>query len=118
MVGANEANLGSKIFFIWGSLCFLCLIYSYFLVPETKGLTLETLLSGFHTALSLPTWVLPTRVQRVQRSLSTVNLRAPFKRLAGDWEVSRLIHLCDNDWGFRTSNGRNISRIRTCYLRI
>lgn len=41
MVGTNEANLGSKIFFIWGSLCFLCLIYSYLLVPETKGLTLE-----------------------------------------------------------------------------
>jgi hypothetical protein len=41
MVNANEANLGSKIFFIWGSLCFLCLLYSYFLVPETKGLTLE-----------------------------------------------------------------------------
>jgi hypothetical protein len=41
MVGANYADLGSKIFFIWGSLCFLCLVYSYMLVPETKGLTLE-----------------------------------------------------------------------------
>lgn len=29
------------MFFIWGGLCTLCLIYAYFLVWETKGLTLE-----------------------------------------------------------------------------
>ena len=34
-------DLGPKIFFLWGSLCTLCFIYSYFLIPETKGLTLE-----------------------------------------------------------------------------
>jgi sugar porter (SP) family MFS transporter len=34
-------DLGPKIFFLWGSLCTLCLIYAYFLIPETKGLTLE-----------------------------------------------------------------------------
>ncbi|KAH8760716.1 general substrate transporter [Hyaloscypha sp. PMI_1271] len=34
-------DLGPKIFFLWGSLCLLCLIYAYFLIPETKGLTLE-----------------------------------------------------------------------------
>ncbi len=28
-------------FFIWMSLCGLCVVYAYFLVPETKGLTLE-----------------------------------------------------------------------------
>ncbi|TID23630.1 monosaccharide transporter [Venturia nashicola] len=41
MVGADKANLGAKVFFIWGSLCALCFIYAYFLIPETKGLTLE-----------------------------------------------------------------------------
>jgi SP family sugar:H+ symporter-like MFS transporter len=41
MVGTDKANLGAKVFFIWGSLCFLCLIYAYVLVPETKGLSLE-----------------------------------------------------------------------------
>ncbi|CAO3673513.1 unnamed protein product [Umbelopsis ramanniana] len=41
LVGADKANLQSKVFFMWGSLCFCCLIYAYFLVPETKGLTLE-----------------------------------------------------------------------------
>lgn len=41
MVGADQANLGAKVFFIWGSLCVLCFIYAYLLIPETKGLTLE-----------------------------------------------------------------------------
>lgn len=34
-------DLGAKIFFLWGGLCFLCLVYAYLLIPETKGLTLE-----------------------------------------------------------------------------
>lgn len=41
MVGADQADLGARVFFIWGSLCFLCIVYAFFLVPETKGLTLE-----------------------------------------------------------------------------
>lgn len=41
MVGKDAANLREKVFFIWGSLCTLCFIYAYLLVPETKGLTLE-----------------------------------------------------------------------------
>ncbi|KAK5102763.1 hypothetical protein LTS08_003563 [Lithohypha guttulata] len=41
MVGENEANLREKVFFIWGSMCFACMVYAYLLVPETKGLTLE-----------------------------------------------------------------------------
>jgi MFS family permease len=43
MVGRapGEANLQSRVFFIWGSLCTACFVYSYVLVPETKGLSLE-----------------------------------------------------------------------------
>ncbi|CCG82889.1 putative MFS monosaccharide transporter [Taphrina deformans PYCC 5710] len=41
LVGTDKANLKSKVFFLWGSLCFACFIYAYLLVPETKGLTLE-----------------------------------------------------------------------------
>ncbi|KAL5325829.1 hypothetical protein ACEPPN_006963 [Leptodophora sp. 'Broadleaf-Isolate-01'] len=43
MVGKNkgEANMGSKVFFVWGSLCTACFVYAYVLVPETKGLSLE-----------------------------------------------------------------------------
>lgn len=41
MVGTNRGNLKSSVFFIWGGLCTCAFVYSYFLVPETKGLTLE-----------------------------------------------------------------------------
>ncbi|GME79325.1 unnamed protein product [[Candida] boidinii] len=41
MVDKDRGNLGAKVFFIWGSLCAVCLLYAYILIPETKGLTLE-----------------------------------------------------------------------------
>lgn len=41
LVYPDEANLGPKVFFLWGSLCVMCFIYAFLLVPETKGLTLE-----------------------------------------------------------------------------
>ena len=43
MVGteSRDANLGSRVFFVWGSLCALCFVYAYLLIPETKGLSLE-----------------------------------------------------------------------------
>ncbi|KAL1974144.1 hypothetical protein VTN31DRAFT_5704 [Thermomyces dupontii] len=41
MVDGDKGNLGARVFFIWGSLCALCFLYAYFLVFETKGLTLE-----------------------------------------------------------------------------
>lgn len=41
MVDPAYGNLGSKVFFIWGGLCFCSIIWAYFFVPETRGLTLE-----------------------------------------------------------------------------
>lgn len=41
LVNPNQANLQSKVFFIWGSTCVLCFIYAYLTIWETKGLTLE-----------------------------------------------------------------------------
>ncbi|EGS22395.1 putative transporter protein [Thermochaetoides thermophila DSM 1495] len=41
MVGENRGNMKSSVFFVWGGLCTVAWIYTYFLVPETKGLTLE-----------------------------------------------------------------------------
>ena len=35
------AGLGVKVFFLWGSTCAGCAIFTYFFVPETKGLSLE-----------------------------------------------------------------------------
>jgi len=39
--GDGNANLQSKIFFIWFACCFLCIAFVYFMIYETKGLTLE-----------------------------------------------------------------------------
>lgn len=39
--GPGNANLQVKVFFIWGSCCFICITFVYFLIYETKGLTLE-----------------------------------------------------------------------------
>lgn len=41
MVDPEEGNLKAKVFFIWGTTCVFCLLFSYFFVPETKGLSLE-----------------------------------------------------------------------------
>lgn len=41
IVNPEYGNLGPKVFFIWGSTCFGCLLFTYFCVPETKGLSLE-----------------------------------------------------------------------------
>ena len=41
MVGTTEGNLRSSVFFVWGGLCTCALVYTFFLVPETKGLSLE-----------------------------------------------------------------------------
>lgn len=41
MVKPDKGNLGAKVFFIWGSLCGCAFVYTYFLIPETKGLSLE-----------------------------------------------------------------------------
>ena len=43
MVGNDEhsADLGPKVFFIWGACCVGSTLFAYFCVPEMKGLTLE-----------------------------------------------------------------------------
>lgn len=38
---SGDAGLGVKVFFIWGSTCAGCFIFTYFFIPETKGLSLE-----------------------------------------------------------------------------
>ncbi|KAK4211345.1 Sugar/inositol transporter [Rhypophila decipiens] len=41
MTGDNRGNMKSSVFFVWGGLCTAAFVYTYFLVPETKGLSLE-----------------------------------------------------------------------------
>jgi len=44
MVGTNEGNLKSSVFFVWGGLCTPAFVYSYFLIPN----------QGFDTGTSRP----------------------------------------------------------------
>ena len=37
----KTANLGVKVFFLWGATCTLSMLFAFFFVPETKGLSLE-----------------------------------------------------------------------------
>jgi SP family sugar:H+ symporter-like MFS transporter len=39
--GPGDANLGAKVFFIWGGCCFICIFFVWGMVYETKGLSLE-----------------------------------------------------------------------------
>ncbi|ORX39558.1 putative glucose transporter [Kockovaella imperatae] len=41
LVSPTKGDLKSKVFFLWGSLCCCCIVYTYLFVWETKGLTLE-----------------------------------------------------------------------------
>jgi len=41
MVDTDHANLQSKVFFVWGSFCFVCIAFVWFMIYETKGLSLE-----------------------------------------------------------------------------
>ncbi|PSN72473.1 general substrate transporter [Corynespora cassiicola Philippines] len=41
MVDDTEGNMKSKVFFVWGTTCTVCVLFAYFFVPETKGLSLE-----------------------------------------------------------------------------
>ena len=46
--GIKAADLGVKVFFIWGSTCVGCWIFTYFCIPETKGLSLEQIDMLYH----------------------------------------------------------------------
>ncbi|KAL1303110.1 hypothetical protein AAFC00_006548 [Neodothiora populina] len=41
LVDEENANLQSKVFFIWGSFCAVCAVFVWFCIYETKGLSLE-----------------------------------------------------------------------------
>jgi hypothetical protein len=46
--GPGYANLQSKIFFVWFGATLLCVAFVWFLIYETKGLTLEEVDSMYH----------------------------------------------------------------------
>jgi len=49
--GPGNANLGPKIAFIWTAFILLAMIYTWFTVPETKGLSLEDVDEMFNSGV-------------------------------------------------------------------
>ncbi|KAJ8108560.1 hypothetical protein OPT61_g8090 [Boeremia exigua] len=39
--GPGNANMGAKVFFVWGGCCFICIFFVWSMIYETKGLSLE-----------------------------------------------------------------------------
>ncbi|KAL8732614.1 MAG: hypothetical protein Q9166_002589 [cf. Caloplaca sp. 2 TL-2023] len=39
--GPGNANLQSKVFFVWGGFCLICIFFVWVMIYETKGLSLE-----------------------------------------------------------------------------
>jgi MFS transporter, SP family, sugar:H+ symporter len=37
----RHSHLGSKVFFVWGGFCCICVAFVFFCIYETKGLSLE-----------------------------------------------------------------------------
>ncbi|KAI5920845.1 general substrate transporter [Camillea tinctor] len=79
LVGADEANLGPKVFFLWGSLCCLSVTFAYFLVPELKGLSLEQAdmcmaeVSPRHSAKWRPSHTFATEMHHTHDDKALVN---------------------------------------------
>ncbi|KAH6632672.1 putative transporter protein [Chaetomium tenue] len=74
MVGnePGSADLGPRVFFIWGSLCVLSLAFAYFLVPEMKGLTLEQIDSMMAQSTPRTFSLTPAMTSIAAESVSTI----------------------------------------------
>ena len=71
--GPGYANLQSKIFFIWFGCCFVCIAFVYFLVYESKGLSLEEVDEMYNevpSARESPSWR-PTITFQKRNSVAT-----------------------------------------------
>ncbi len=71
--GPGDANLQAKIFFIWFGCCFLCIAFVYFMIYETKGLTLEQideLYDEVHIARHSVGWTPKTTFREIRASMA------------------------------------------------
>jgi SP family sugar:H+ symporter-like MFS transporter len=71
--GPGDANLQAKIFFIWFACCFLCIAFVYFMIYETKGLTLEQideLYDEVHIAHKSVGWTPKTTFREIRASMA------------------------------------------------
>ncbi|GIZ47883.1 hypothetical protein CKM354_001096200 [Cercospora kikuchii] len=91
--GPGNANLQSKVFFIWGSFCFVCISFVWFCIYETKGLSLEEvdeLYARVSKAWESKTFVPEIKFSEVQkdgRNLSIVEAAAEVERSKSETRV-------------------------------
>lgn len=53
LTAPQYANLGSNIFWIWGGFCWISVVFVFFMIYETKNLTLEQVNELYGTSLLL-----------------------------------------------------------------
>ncbi|KAI8940306.1 hypothetical protein NX059_004002 [Plenodomus lindquistii] len=91
--GPGNANMGAKVFFVWGGCCFVCIFFVWTLIYETKGLSLEQvdeLYGKVSKAWKSPGFVPSVSFQDVQdvhgdnrrKSLTDIEAEATRKRSA------------------------------------
>jgi SP family sugar:H+ symporter-like MFS transporter len=88
--GPGNANLQSKIFFIWFACCFVCIAFVYFMIYETKGLTLEQideLYAEVKVASKSRAWRPTTTFREIRASMAGQGGQGPPKAVA-EKEVS------------------------------
>ncbi|SPO07369.1 probable RCO3 glucose transporter [Cephalotrichum gorgonifer] len=77
--GDGYANLQSKIFFVWFGACFLCILFVYLMIYETKGLTLE-------------------QVDQMYEEVSDARKSAQWKPSEGSWELgSKAVPIAEHE---------------------
>jgi len=97
LVGTNkgDANLGAKVFFLWGALCCISTAFAYFLVPETKGLSLEQVdkmmeeVNARHSASWVPHSTFAQEMGLTEKGLSISAPTEDIKAAVATHEVER-----------------------------
>lgn len=88
--GPGNADLGTKVFYIWGSTCFGCIIFAYFCIPETKGLSLEQIDMLYRNVAPIHSVAYRKRLIAEGKELSEVN-NAPRERKDDDLASSEKV---------------------------
>ncbi|KAH8167481.1 hypothetical protein CIB48_g756 [Xylaria polymorpha] len=96
--GPNYANLQSKVFFIWFAACFICIGFVYFLIYETKGLSLEEvdeMYSECKSARQSSKWTPATGSRR--RHVTTESPAELDEKASGKVHDGPVVHHSDGD---------------------
>lgn len=89
--GPGNADLGVKVFFIWGVTCICGGIFVFFCVPETKGLSLEEVDDMYATTSVLKSMHYKPRAQAQGQSENDLEKRQT-SSVESDKHASATVH--------------------------